>query len=449
MKVTHICHSGWKGGAARSAARLHTGLRVLGVDSKFVVQESTPGLEAVEEVGPPPPVRGWLWRFFENHGIHGNRTPLSNSFFSAPVPGGDVPSTRAIREAGVIHLHWVAHQLTPASFAKLAQSPRPIVWTLHDQRAFTGGCHFSAGCLGFETSCAPCPQLRDDPCHVPSRVLAQQRTALPPGRVVIASPSRWLADCARRSALFAGSRIEVIPYGVDTDAFAPMDRAAARAELGLPPDGFQILFGADHGMEKRKGAAELAAALRELAREPGSLRLLCFGRPAEILESTGLPLHSLGYLEGDAALRRAYSAANVFVLPSLEDNLPNTMLETLACGTPVAGFAIGGLPDVVVDGKNGRLARGCDPMALAAALRDLAADPRRCAEMGTEGASMMRERFQLHHQAERYRDLYATLESPDPALVARAAHPVPGPLAAAALMTLARCAVSRFTGAKA
>lgn len=425
MKVVHLTTSGSLGGASRSAARLHLGLREIGVRSTLLVQEGGTGIEAAEELRAPRGLPARLWGFLGAH-CYGDRTTVSNTFFSAPIPGAELSDVRAIRDADVIHLHWVAHFLTPKSLAALARMDRPIVWTLHDQRPFTGGCHFSAGCRGYVADCGPCPQLQDDSCRLPSRVLAAQRLALPPGRAVVVAPSRWLADCARQSALFAGSRVEVIPYGVDTSAFTPQDRAAARAELGLPASGFQILFGADHGMELRKGAAELAAALREFARLPGAKEashLVCFGRPSPLMADVGLPLHELGYLRGDAALRRAYSAADAFVLPSLEDNLPNTMLEALACGTPVVAFEIGGVPDVVADARNGRVVAPGDLAAFGAALHDFLRDSAKCRAMGQEGARIIREGFQLSHQAERYRQLYASLTVPEPATLNRVGNP--------------------------
>lgn len=411
MKVTHLSTHDWTGGAARAASRLHTGLRDLGVDSALLIQEGVIRSPAAQRARRPSRLRKVLWDLLQRHCYQTNRTALSATYFSAPIPGGDVLAESAVRAADVLHLHWVTRFVDPSRLAGLARM-KPIVWTLHDQRPFTGGCHYSAGCRGYESACAPCPQLRDNPLRLPARVLAAQRAAFSSDRVVVVTPSRWLAECARRSACFADARIEVIPNGVDTAVFIPDDRRAARAALGLPTDGFQILFGADSGKEPRKGAAALAAALRTIAQREGardSIRLLSFGEPSPLFESTGLPLHHLGYLDGDDELARAYRAADVFVLPSLEDNLPNTMLEALACGTPVAGSNIGGIPELVVDGETGRLFPANDAAAIAAVLLELAERPEDCAQLGAAGARVIRERFQVRHQAERCLALYRSL----------------------------------------
>lgn len=412
MKVTHLSTHDWTGGAARAASRLHTGLREIGVDSTMLIQEGVARSSAAQRARRPARGRKALWDLLQKHCCATNRTALSATYFSAPIPGTDIATHVAVRGADVLHLHWVTRFLAPSALAALARRGRPLVWTLHDQRPFTGGCHYSAGCRGYESTCAPCPQLRDDPFSLPARVLAAQRAALPPDRAVVVTPSRWLAGCARRSACFADARIEVIPNGVDTNVFTPADRRAARAELGLPMAGFQILFGADSGKEPRKGAASLASALRILAEKPAardSIRLLSFGEPSPLFDSTGLPLHHLGYLDRDDELARAYRAADVFVLPSLEDNLPNTMLEALACGTPVVGSNIGGIPDLVVEGETGRLFPANDSAAIASALLDLIEHPQHCAELGAAGARMIRERFQVRHQAERCLALYRSL----------------------------------------
>jgi glycosyltransferase involved in cell wall biosynthesis len=412
LRVVHFNTYELKGGAARSAVRLHEGFRALGVDSTLLVRSAGVRSETVHEAPPFPAVHGAFWKFVQREYVVRNRTPLSDTWFSAGYPGVDVADDERVRAADVLHLHWVSEFLSPPAIAALAHLGKPLVWTLHDQRAFTGGCHFSAGCRGFESKCEPCPQLAHDPCRLPGRNLRDQARLWPASHFTIVAPSRWLADAARRSVIFAKSRIEVIPYGIDTAAFTPMPRSAARKQLGLPENGRSVLFGAD-AAEERKGSHLLVEAFRGLPAElAAQTDLLYFGRRDARFDALGTRVRYLGYLRTPGELRAAYAAATLFVLPSIEDNLPNTLLEALACGTPVVAFATGGIPDVIEDGANGRLVPIGDVEALTTALAQLLEAPERAAQLGAEGARRAAAQFPLDVQARRYLELYQSLPSP-------------------------------------
>ena len=406
MRVLHLSTSDIAGGAARSAMRLHEGLLALGVESDMLVARKTSDLPSVQNIVPPG---RRFWDFLERRIIGRNRTDISNTHFTFGESGLDISRHPLVRAADVLHLHWVTHFLSSSSLAALAALGKPMVWTLHDMRPLTGGCHFSAGCEGFTRDCTPCQQLRRDPLHTASRSLADQRAVA--ADISVVAPSRWLAECARRSAIFAGSRVEVIPYGINTAEFFPMPRAEARAQLGLPAERPLILFGADVASDRRKGAAELVAAFHQL---PGAPQLMCFGKLKGRFSELGDRVIPLGYLRSSAELRAAYSAADVFALPSLEDNLPNTLIEALACGTPVAAFNVGGIPDILTDGVNGRLAECGDTAALATALADLLGAPSLASKLGAAGAQLIATRHTLRAQAEKYAAFYPTVTPPQP-----------------------------------
>jgi hypothetical protein len=297
------------------------------------------------------------------------------------------------------------------------------VWTFHDQRPFTGGCHFSAGCTRYQKDCARCPQLEHDDFEVPAANLADQLRLVPAAAITVVTPSRWLADCARRSALFARSRIETIPYGIDTDCFVPQPRAEARRQLGWPAEGFCVLFGADYGNEKRKGFQELAAALRLCWNEPafqqqvrrGDVRLVAFGRPSPELEALPVPIQNCGYVSSEDTLARMYAASNLFLLPSLEDNLPNTVLESMSSGTPVLAFDVGGVPDLVTDGFTGRLAPSGDSGALSVGLLSMIANAGEVESWGVNCRRRIIEGFSVRSQTPRYLSLYESLSASAPA----------------------------------
>src|SRR5258706_8066887 len=246
MRIVHLVAVDAEGGAARSAWRLHQGLLAAGQDSLMLVGRKVSKENSVCSAPAPEGVSAFYWRLIEQFYLQPKRTPISNSWFSIGYPGVDVTQHPAVQVAYVIHLLWVAYFQSSVSLARLGTLGKKLVWTLHDQRPFTGGCHFSAGCIGYQKDCGHCPQLDNNALEVPAANLADQLRLVPADAITVITPSRWLADCARRSALFAPSRIETIPYGIDTVRFAPQPRAEARRQLDWPATGFCVLFGADY-----------------------------------------------------------------------------------------------------------------------------------------------------------------------------------------------------------
>jgi glycosyltransferase involved in cell wall biosynthesis len=268
--------------------------------------------------------------------------------------------------AKLVHLHWVGASLLRVE--ELARLRCPVVWTLHDTWAFTGGCHYTKDCEGFKGSCGRCPQLGSKSENDYSRLLMRRKAgAFERLSITVVTPSHWLADLAKKSSLFSDRRVEVIPNGLDTDVFKPIAHQIAREYLNLPLDRAVVLFGAQWLTDPRKGGDLLCDALKQLG-QPCTVLLFGEGRlPLE--ESSHIGVRRLGSLVDDMSLAMAYSAADVFVCPSREDNLPNTIAEALACGTPCAAFAINGVPDMIEHQKNGWLARPFDTADLAEGIR--------------------------------------------------------------------------------
>ncbi|HXZ36303.1 MAG TPA: glycosyltransferase family 4 protein [Thermodesulfobacteriota bacterium] len=422
MKILQVSTYDLQGGAAIAAYRLHRGLRAMGEDCRMLVRHKSSADETVLRVlsqdQPVPEDEDFFLRtVIQSQHIDSHRTEISNTLFTLPYPGDDLAGSTLFREADLVNLHWVAGYQSPITVQKLWQQGEPVVWTLHDQWAFTGGCHYSAGCLKYRSDCLSCPQLADDPWDVPAAVLRDKLTLWARANLTIVTPSRWLAACARESALFRELRIEVIPNSLDTEFFTPFPKEDAKRDLGLPPDAATLLFGAEEGSEKRKGFRELLAAMHHALAMPEfrsllereRLKILCFGHPDPTLRDEGLPVVALGYLESPERIRTAYSAADQFILPSLEDNLPNTMLEALSCGTPVVAFAAGGIPEVVFDGVNGRLAPVGDSQELARSISSLIFRPEESKSMGRNGRRLMVEEYSPPIQARRYKRLYQDL----------------------------------------
>jgi glycosyltransferase involved in cell wall biosynthesis len=417
MKILHLSASDLYGGAARSAYRLHAGLRNAGVNSRMLV---------AQRASDDPEVRAFVpSRSFARRALRKLvrwREEWALAPYRATRPAGFEPFHTersrfawelggALPEADAVHLHWISEFVDYAALLPRLACTGPLVWTLHDMHALTGGCHYDHGCNRYRERCGQCPQLGSGSERDLSRTVWERKqrifARIPAESLHIVAPSRWLGDLAAASPLLARFQHSVIPYGLDTNTFRPSDQRAARARLGLPIEGRLILFVAHSSDIRRKGFDLLRGALAGLVGQPDT-RLLTVGEGAPD-DALPLPEIRLGRIEDDAELALVYAAADLFVIPSREDNLPNTVLESLACGTPVAGFAVGGIPEMVREGLTGALAAPEDVRGLTGAITRLLADDDQRRRMSLACRAVAEEEYPLHAQAERYRRLYAGL----------------------------------------
>ena len=419
MRVRQINHSDLRGGAARAAWRLNEGMRRIGVDSRMVVADRLGNAQLALRVTPAPDLGTEARVIAMLHAAQADRvmrgrTAASNTLFSLDAVGLDLTAVDEVAEADIVHLHWTSYFLSPRTIARLPAPGRHLVWTLHDQWAYTGGCHYTSGCRGYVDACDGCPQLVPSAAPLARAMLAEKRRGYGGRQVTIVAPSRWMASCAHASVLLRNMRIECIPNGVDVEFFMPGDQRAAREALDLPADAVVFLFGVEYGAEKRKGFEVIGSALESLRAQLSSedlarVRLFFFGEPAAGLDKLGFAARSLGYVSDDWLLRDVDRAADLFVLPSLEDNLPNTMLEAMACGTPVLASDCGGMPDVIRHDENGRLAPRGDVQAFCAALQAALADAGRLQAMGIEARRDIEREHSLVTVARRHVALYEEL----------------------------------------
>ena len=423
MRVDHFS-SRTGGGAGAGARRLHEALLEAGVDSRFWYwRKGRPTPRASARVvlwGDGP----WALRAASRLGGRVRRRAIKSELraqrqgappglelFTPPTVGWATPFSRGRFSGQVAHLHWVAGLIDhPTFFGSLPQG-HPVVWTLRDMNPFTGGCHFSNGCERFTEGCGSCPQLgRPSPDDLSRRYLEVKRAALRGVNLHVVAPSRWMLEYARRSPVFEDAQsFRRIPTGVETDVFQPQDKESARNALGVPPERLVVAFGSERLDNVRKGLTLGLKALGQLGTER-PVQVLCFGEelPKDTLPD-GLPVHSLGYISDPDVLARAYSAADCFVLPSLEDNLPKTGLEALACGTPVVAFNAGGIPDFVIPGETGLLAETGDTESLARQIDWMVEHDEERVAMGQRAREFVLERFRAEGQAMAYQDLYESL----------------------------------------
>jgi glycosyltransferase involved in cell wall biosynthesis len=311
----------------------------------------------------------------------------------------------------VLNLHWVAGFIGYREFFRALPSDLPAVWTLHDMNPFTGGCHHAANCRNFAEHCGCCPQLNSsEQRDFSNDVWVRKREAydrVNPKAFRVVTPSRWLADEAKRSSLMENFSIHVIPYGLDTNCFRPQDQEVARKLLGVPPNAKVLLFVSHLLSNRHKGAALLVEVAERLRTIPG-LFVLSIGQ-GTLPEQLPVPELSVASLQTDEQVALAYNAADLFVLPTLQDNFPNTALEALACGVPVVAFEVGGVPEIVRDGQTGLLVEKDNAVAFAGAVESLLNDPERRRNMSANCRHIAVNEYALELQALRYVELYTSL----------------------------------------
>ncbi len=408
-----------QGGAAIAARRLCKGLIRLGQDAVMMVRNKTirrPYIFKVSTKSPEYESEKKIFQQIQQREIDQNRTERSNTWFSLPYPGYDLSRAQIIANADIINLHWVAGFQSTETVSQLLKTGKPVVWTLHDENPYTGGCHYTAGCTKYREKCRDCLQLKDNQYQIPFHNL-KNKINLWDSNLTIVTPSQWLAQCAKKSRIFKDLRVEVIPNSLETDIFKPTAKHLAKKKMGMDVQAFTLLFGAFTDYEKRKGFSKLLDAVKYCLKDQtfkrmarnGRVNILTFGPPQQDLEELDIEIRCTGYVNDDRRLATIYSASDIFVLPSLEDNLPNTMLEAMACGTPVIGFEVGGIPDMVQNGVTGYTAPSFDSKKLGALIPKLLADEAGRNRMSQNCRRLIEEKFKLQDQAENYTALFRDL----------------------------------------
>jgi len=375
MKVTLINTSDAGGGAPAACLRLLKALVSQKVDARLLAQYKKTDDERVTGI-----VNNRVSKLKAELNFLRERIPFllfhekdkSVRFaFSTANAGISIVDQPLVKDAEILHLHWTnSGFLSVSDLRELVDTGKPIVWTLHDMWAFTGGCHYSGTCEKFMRECGNCPFLRDAGDNDLSHKGWSRKAALFAGakNITFVTCSKWLAGVAKQSSLIKDFRIEAIPNPIDINIFSPKDKVAERQQRGIDPSVKIILFGAANINDRRKGISYLVEALNILKNQhpEGKTEVVIFGKNKHF-DVTQLPfkVYELSLITSQQELAEIYSMADVFVTPSLEDNLPNTIMEALACGTPVVAFDTGGIPEMVDHQQNGYLAqfRSAEDMA--------------------------------------------------------------------------------------
>ena len=415
MRILIVNTSENVGGAAVAANRLMEALNNNGVKAKMLVMKKT--TDHITVVGLP---HAWLQRLhflWERFVIFCHLHFSRRNLFAIDIAnaGTDITSLREFKEADLIHLSWINQgMLSLADIRRIVRSGKPVVWTMHDLWTATGICHYARQCPSFRTGCHNCRLLPrgGGKADLSRKVWNRKKTLYHNANIHFVTCSRWLEGQARQSALMKGQRITAIPNPIDTRLFAPTDKAEARLKNQLPADRRIILFVAHRVDDDRKGANYFVEAVNRLAdASPHFVKNTCvaaIGRNSETIAALlHVPTYAVGFVTDERQMASVYAAADVFVLPSLEDNLPNTIMESLACGVPCVGFRVGGIPEMIDHRVNGYVANFKDVADLAAGIqwvlneadaRALSAAARRKVEMRYSQSAVAAEYIEVYNE---------------------------------------------------
>ncbi|MBR1687066.1 MAG: glycosyltransferase family 4 protein [Prevotella sp.] len=377
MRVLIVNTSERTGGAAVAANRLMEALNNNGVKARMLVRDKETTHPAVIGIGS-----GWraqlpfLW---ERLCIWVRLRFKRQRLFEVDIAnaGLDITRTRAFREADVIHLHWVNQgMLSLRGIRRILDSGKPVVWTMHDAWPSTAICHLTFDCRRYEQRCCHCPLLPGggSESDVAAQTWRRKEQMLHNRSIRFVACSQWLAEAARHSALLSGQSVGQIPNPIDTRLYRPLpDRRKARIDAGLPEDGRIILFVSQRATNPYKGMDYLVEACRLLAAEHPELLAdttlgILGGHSEEVVGQLPFRAVALGYVNDEHRIVGIYNAADVFVLPSLSENLPNTIMEAMACGVASVAFRVGGIPEEIDHRQTGYIADYRDAADLARGL---------------------------------------------------------------------------------
>lgn len=353
------------GGAAVAANRLMAALNNNGVKAKMLVRDKETEDLSVVELGRRTLQR---WRFLWERWCIFCRLRFSKAhLFSIDTGqcGADITRLREFKEADVVHLHWINQgMLSLRSIRKILDSGKPVVWTMHDIWPATAVCHVALDCKKYVRECAVCPLLPHGALFGDlSKSVWNKKKQLFSHRngISFVACSRWLAGEANRSKSLAGHKVAAIPNPIDTRVFCPADKSKARKTMGLPTDKRLICFIAQRVTNKNKGISYLLKACDTLAAEHpetlGDMGIVILGDHADEFDGQfKYPVYAIDYTSDTRKIVDIYNSVDVFVTPSLSENLPNTIMEAMACGVPCVGFNVGGIPEMIDHLKNGYVA---------------------------------------------------------------------------------------------
>jgi glycosyltransferase involved in cell wall biosynthesis len=366
VKILILSSRDISGGAAIASYRLHKSLLSQKIDSKMLVQHKSSDDFLVLTNNKKniklfnlfrPSIDNLFLKFYENR---------ENALFSISWLGFENIAEK-INEINpdIVHLHWISGAMI--RIEKLSKIKAPIVWTLHDMWPFTGGCHYDLHCGLYKKKCGNCKVLNSNKSNDISRKGFNRRvnTYSKIKNMNIVATSSWIGRCAKESFLFKDREIDVIPNPINTELFSPINKNIARNLFNIPKDKTVIMFSALGAMnDPRKGSKQLFDAINMLNLE--NIVFVIVGKgPSDETQRLKHPSYFIPPLSDETSMSLLYNTADIMVAPSLQENLANSIIESLLCGVPVVAFDIGGNSDMIKHKVNGYLAETVSPKNLA------------------------------------------------------------------------------------
>lgn len=418
MKVLHLSSSDLIGGAAKACLNISNALRSIGIDSKILVQQKIGNSESVKSINT-----SFLDQYKTKARIGldylliGSLTHKERGRFTIPFIGSDISEHPEVKSTDILHLHWInGGYISLKILSKLTELNKSIVWTLHDMWPFTGGCHYTGECRKFEFECGECPALKfKGKKDLSNKIFKQKDKIYMDKNINVVTCSKWLAEEAGSSRLFKDKNISVIPNPIDTEIFKPHPQNESRNKLGIPLDKIVIMFSSFTVYEKRKGFELLKDSLNEIFNNQTELRdkinVIVLGSAGnEIISEIPFKVILPGRISDDKMISHYYSAADFFVAPSLQENLSNTVMESLSCGTPVVAFKIGGMPDMIEHKVNGYLVDRISTIGLANGIKWLFMSKENIQnEFRKKAREKVITEFTFSHIGEQYGSIYNRL----------------------------------------
>ncbi|MGI6394058.1 MAG: glycosyltransferase [bacterium] len=404
MKVVHINTSFGRGGAANLMSILSKNLkRDFGVQNHYIVSYSTFEdndfkIHCVED----------RKCFFGQRKIQ--RIFVENGFMDVFLPSQkyEILKKVSVIQPDIIHIHNTHGGYFEISLLKKLSKVAPVVWTFHDMFNFTGHCAHSFDCERWEAGCGKCPNIDIYPAIRKDKtksLLWHKRRVCRSSQFTIVTPSKWLYDCVKRSIL-KDKDVRLIYNGIDTNIFKKIDKREAREKLSLPKDKKIILFSANGGINNPfKGGKFVFDVYEKLKEREDILFLNIGGEKTEISENW----INYDYIQSEEEMALMYSAADIYLFPTLADNCPLTVIESMLCGLPIVTFDVGGVPEIVEHEKTGYIAKYKDPDDLLKGVEMLLNNENMREEFGISGEKRAREMFDAKIMAEKYYELYCEL----------------------------------------
>lgn len=411
-----------RGGAGKACVRLHLGLHNESIDSSLLLKKKANQMipnsyeyfQKVKNYGIEERVKRWFYKKSKSAILQkreidfvANRNK-NLTIYTYPYSEERLTKQLSYLDSDIINLHWVANFLDWEHF--FLENAKPIVWTLHDQNPFLGGEHYAEKYIDIDNDGLPINRVYSKEELLEEKRLMDYKSKIleSVSNLHIVSPSKWLKKESEKSALFSQFPHYNIPNGFPISIFKLLDKSYCREALNLPKDKVIILFVSELIENYRKGFIFLQRAFDEIIKEQQNTPFVLCSVGATKQE-TDEGFMSLGSIHEESKMAQVYAAADVFIIPSLEDNFPNTMIESLLCGTPVIGFNTGGIPDAIINGKTGYLCPKISVKSLVKTIKKFLENPNQF--NGEEIAKEAKEKYSLEVQAKAYVELYESILS--------------------------------------